>query len=208
MTQDQFIVSFAFVSLHLTSFFFCFTDLVESIEIANATLPNDDDPTRSGMFVPFTLQKSKVMVTGEDGEVIHETTECTETRYMPIKYACVESIERILFELNQNSPQSTTEGYYWENVCGTCQMNPCEIFQHLPYLHEIATHLKAQGEPNRTIRYKLYRRLSNKLHGTLGRGNRVELPACLVEFIRQNFPNEDNNEPYVGFIQNSDDTLE
>ena len=165
------------------------------------------NPTNAEDYVPFTLQRAHTLVTDENGGVIEEKKECTETRYMPLQYACAESIERILHELNNNTSPSPTQGYmYWEHVCTTCQRNPCYILENLPYLHSVATHLKATGQSNRSIRYQLYRRLSNKIHGPLGRGVRKELPPCLVEFIRENFPNEDKTEPYVGFRANSDDS--
>ena len=40
--------------------------------------------------------------------------------------------------------------------------------------------------------------MSCTLHGELGRGNRRPLPACLVDFIRDIFPNEEG-EAYVGY---------
>ena len=188
----------------MKSFFFiltspCFADLIDSVEIAESTLDDNSVP-RSGVMVPFTLKKSQVLVTGEQGIVIDETSEATETRYIPIEYACPESIEKILYELNNNMPRTKSHGYmYWENVCSICQQNPCVVVEHLSYIHEIAMHLRNKGESNRAIRYQLYRRLSNKLHGPLGRGNRVPLPDCLVDFVRENFPNENTAEQYVGF---------
>ena len=162
--------------------------------------PEENNQANTVVMVPFTLQKPRVLVTGEKGSVIDETAEATETRYLPEKYACPESISTILHELNHNTPPSRTHGYmHWESVCGVCQQNPCVIVDNLPYRHEIAMHMKKKGESNRSIRYQLYRRLSNKLHGPLGRGHRVQLPDCLFDFVRENFPNENPDEQYVGF---------
>ena len=50
---------------------------------------------------------------------------------------------------------------------------------------------------------KCYRYFSYEIHGYLGKGNRIELPACVVKKIREAFPNvEDSNGntvSYVGF---------
>ena len=178
------------------------TSSASFISFTDLTIDTDQfyNPTNQEEYVPFTLQRAHTLVTDDSGGVIEMKPECTETRFMPLEYACPESLERILHELNNNTPPSATHGYmYWEHVCSTCKRNPCFIFEHLPYLHSIASHLKNTGQSNRSIRYQLYRRLTNKIHGPLGRGVRRELPPCLVEFIRDNFPNENTSEPYVGF---------
>ena len=192
--------SISLIHSHLMFVMFSTLGLIDSIEIAETYLEEDNNQASSGMMVPFTLKKSRVMITGETGTVIDETAEATETRYLPEEYASSESVQVILHELSNNTPPSQTHDYmYWESVCGVCQQNPCVIVDNLPYLHELVTHMKNKGETNRAIRYQLYRRLSNKLHGPLGRGHRVQLPDCLVQFVRDNFPNENPEEKYVGF---------
>ena len=54
-----------------------------------------------------------------------------------------------------------------------------------------------QGISNREIRYALYRDATTFISGYLGKGNRKELPDCVVCKIRDSYPAEGGN--YVGF---------
>ena len=54
-----------------------------------------------------------------------------------------------------------------------------------------------QGILNREIRFVLYRDATTFISGYLGKGNRKELPDCVVREIRGSYPAEGGN--YVGF---------
>ena len=55
----------------------------------------------------------------------------------------------------------------------------------------------------RLLRVIAYRQFPHFAHGTLGRGRRVVIPACVVCKIRDKFPEEDNQ--YVGFRRDEGD---
>uniref|UniRef100_A0A914YVA3 P2X purinoreceptor 7 intracellular domain-containing protein n=1 Tax=Panagrolaimus superbus TaxID=310955 RepID=A0A914YVA3_9BILA len=52
-------------------------------------------------------------------------------------------------------------------------------------------------DPHRHIRFAAYQKLTFLFHGVLGMKKRVELPSCLVDFIRKQYPNPDG--VYIGF---------
>ena len=59
--------------------------------------------------------------------------------------------------------------------------------------------LAGSGETdNKAIRYALYREVSNRMWGRLGKGVRKQLPKCVVGEIHDAFPTK-KNETYVGF---------
>uniref|UniRef100_A0A914YJM1 P2X purinoreceptor 7 intracellular domain-containing protein n=1 Tax=Panagrolaimus superbus TaxID=310955 RepID=A0A914YJM1_9BILA len=49
----------------------------------------------------------------------------------------------------------------------------------------------------RHIRFAAYQQLTFYFHGELGMSKRVELPSCIVEFVRKQYPSQDGD--YVGF---------
>jgi hypothetical protein len=59
----------------------------------------------------------------------------------------------------------------------------------------------SENEPfevkNNKLRKRAYREATLLIHQYLGRGRRMKLPDCIVEAIRQEFPDEEKN--YMGF---------
>jgi hypothetical protein len=53
-------------------------------------------------------------------------------------------------------------------------------------------------ETNRAKRYHMYRRMSQELHGHLGKGTRKPLPGCFVQGLRDLYP-EGEALGYTGF---------
>jgi hypothetical protein len=88
--------------------------------------------------------------------------------------------------------------------CKLCDMIPCpmdEFYDDMMFLgaemEEYCTH--------KQIRHALYRFMSNKIWGILGRHNRRELPKCVLAEIRDAYPAEKGIE-YVGFKTAGEDT--
>jgi len=97
-----------------------------------------------------------------------------------------------------------------ENVpekCKLCNESPC-ILNLSPdgvrsgrtlheFLFEKGDSMMEQGIANIEIRYALYRDATTFINGYLGKGNRKELPACVVGEIRDSYPAKGGN--YTGF---------
>jgi hypothetical protein len=58
---------------------------------------------------------------------------------------------------------------------------------------------KSSGElvNNNTARYHLYKMFTYLKYGHLGKGNRVRIPSCVQDMIREHFPDPSNQ--YTGF---------
>ncbi|KAE8576666.1 hypothetical protein XENTR_v10004277 [Xenopus tropicalis] len=50
---------------------------------------------------------------------------------------------------------------------------------------------------NMFMRRAAYRNISDWIHGSLGSGNRIPLPSCVVQLVRRRYPEPDAN--YMGF---------
>jgi hypothetical protein len=85
-------------------------------------------------------------------------------------------------------------------LCKYCQNEPCLLEDGLyDIIVEYADELRENDATlnNKEIRFQLYRRATNWIHGYLGRQNRVELPKCVRGEIVDIAP--DPNQSYVGF---------
>uniref|UniRef100_A0A914PCR6 P2X purinoreceptor 7 intracellular domain-containing protein n=1 Tax=Panagrolaimus davidi TaxID=227884 RepID=A0A914PCR6_9BILA len=77
-----------------------------------------------------------------------------------------------------------------------------ELFhQHSVYLKQLGglpvCNKVSPSDPQRYLRFAAYSKLTLHFHGTLGMSNRIELPSCLVKFIRQQYPSKSGD--YTGF---------
>jgi HD-GYP domain-containing protein (c-di-GMP phosphodiesterase class II) len=91
--------------------------------------------------------------------------------------------------------------------CSYCLQTPCVFLQYQDEMERIVE-VMYQQESNRTKRYHLYRRMSQELHGPLGKGCRKPLPKCFVQGFRDLYPDEADN--YTGFRDgqnNNDDSV-
>ena len=91
-----------------------------------------------------------------------------------------------------------------ETYCELCDTVPCFVYQFLDQViascevMEITRRCDDVPPPNNNERRKLcYKKFTRAIHGSLGQGNRVRLPACVVEFVRNRYPDEDH--AYMGF---------
>ena len=55
----------------------------------------------------------------------------------------------------------------------------------------------SRSMPNNTKRKIAYQYMTRVIEGYLGSGNRVQLPQCVVDAIREQYPDKNNN--YMGF---------
>ena len=89
------------------------------------------------------------------------------------------------------------------SCCIHCDSQPCYWDQHkeailcaveVLFLDQVDNALL---HPNQ-CRKMCYREFARKIHGCLGTGIGVELPRCIVEKVREKFPNDGDVE-YMGF---------
>ena len=83
-----------------------------------------------------------------------------------------------------------------------CSSDKCHARVHRDILQSQAQHMVAERILPNVARHTLYRTYVRAEYGTLGRGNRVEIPSCVKTFIRVMFPDPDGH--YVGHIANDD----
>ena len=89
-------------------------------------------------------------------------------------------------------------------MCAVCGGTPCdwivwgdEILSEVQLMYEEDPQ-KGQGEvENRCIRKSAYRYYIYAKHGFLGKGNRIRIPTCVLDRIREKWPEADGN--YTGY---------
>ncbi|XP_068098384.1 uncharacterized protein [Hyperolius riggenbachi] len=64
----------------------------------------------------------------------------------------------------------------------------------------------ADKDRNRRLRKSIYRAFTGWVHGYLGRGERRPIPSCVVNKVRQAFPDPEGQ--YAGFKQSNEDAAE
>ena len=89
-----------------------------------------------------------------------------------------------------------------DNTCVYCNSSPCILDQGLYDLLSEGGLLHDDGQDDmkyiqKQIRYDMYRKASQFIYGPLGKGNRKQLPHCVVSVIH-NFAPEDAKENAVG----------
>jgi DNA-directed RNA polymerase subunit M/transcription elongation factor TFIIS len=78
--------------------------------------------------------------------------------------------------------------------CPVCKNSPCLFLQYQDEV-ERQVDIMYPEVTNKQKRYHMYRHMSRRLHGHLGKGKRKPLPECFTRGLRELFPSED----YVGF---------
>ena len=68
--------------------------------------------------------------------------------------------------------------------CGHCESDPCHVDKFRDMLESFAVTFDQETSPN-VCRRKMYQTYIRAVHGFLGRGNRVVVPKCVAEFIRE-----------------------
>lgn len=71
--------------------------------------------------------------------------------------------------------------------CTQCGESPCHRVTYADMLRSAGDAIDAETPPN-TARRTLYRNYIGAVHGYLGRGNRVAVPVCVRNLIREMFP--------------------
>ncbi len=88
--------------------------------------------------------------------------------------------------------------------CGECEQNPCDWFLLGPTIVDCIRATKSIGagggcaDIDKKCHFKSYQMYTHAKLGYLGKGNRVQLPSCVTNGIRSNFP--DPNKSYIGFL--------
>ena len=67
------------------------------------------------------------------------------------------------------------------------------------YMVEVET---GKRVPNNRIRFSFYQMFTYEKFGHLGRGNRIKIPSCVEDVIKEKFPDLDGN--YTNFIGDSE----
>jgi hypothetical protein len=84
----------------------------------------------------------------------------------------VEADEKCEEELPDNPPASE-DGWF----CLQCSGSPCQFLQWQEELERIVNCMNPDLS-NKQKRYELYRHVTRRRHGTLGKGNCKPLPSC------------------------------
>lgn len=84
------------------------------------------------------------------------------------------------------------------SLCNLCDSDPCTWTD---ICEEVVDHVEGQRntvqDQNNLLRKYGYQKAVEILYGVLGRGNRVQLPKCVVNGIRNKYP--DDNGEYMGY---------
>jgi hypothetical protein len=84
-----------------------------------------------------------------------------------------------------------------EWFCPTCNHSPCSFVQWQEELETIVDLMHPEAT-NKSKRYHMYKHIIRRLHGTLGKGNRKEVPVCFSQGLADLYPSE----YYTGYKPN------
>lgn len=84
------------------------------------------------------------------------------------------------------------------SVCEYCYKDPCMWDTvSATVLESIRKKQQESNYAHNELRKIGYKTAVNKIHGVLGRGNRVQLPQCVVNGVRNEYPDCDGY--YMGY---------
>jgi hypothetical protein len=86
-----------------------------------------------------------------------------------------------------------------EHLCSDCGYSPCVFIQEYENITAICDEHDESGYANNQMRFKLYRYMTKVLFGYLGKGQRRQLPSCVIREIHDHFPKSSDGKEYVGF---------
>ena len=101
-------------------------------------------------------------------------------------------------DLPRAEVQEEPQEMHW---CPACKKSPCVFLEWQEEL-ERCVDLMAPEVTNKSKRYHMYRHMSRRLNGQMGKGNRKQLPQCFERGLRELYPSEE----YSGFKANSFDS--
>jgi hypothetical protein len=78
--------------------------------------------------------------------------------------------------------------------CPKCSDSPCWFLQWQQEI-EVCVSVMSPDLSNKQKRYQLYRHITRRRHGMLGKGNRRPLPSCIEEGMKDLYPSE----KYTGY---------
>ena len=104
---------------------------------------------------------------------------------------------------NPNNPMDADDEDL--EICEECGGTPCDWIKFgEEVLNEIELMYPANERPsdleNKTICKSAYRMFTYLKHGFLGKGNRIPIGYCVIQKIREKWPEEDGN--YMGYKSN------
>ena len=90
-----------------------------------------------------------------------------------------------------------------EEMCDICGGTPCdwdvygeEVLEDIKKMY-LEDEEEASNVDNRTIRKSAYKLFVYSKYGHLGKGNRIRIASCVVDRIREKWPEQDGN--YTGY---------
>jgi len=87
-----------------------------------------------------------------------------------------------------------------DDMCAVCGCTPCDwIVDGEEAVQEIEKEYSSELDTidNRTLRHSTYKLFFFSKYGFLGKGNRIKIAPCVVDRIRQKWP--DPNGEYMGY---------
>jgi hypothetical protein len=147
------------------------------------------------IFQSLSVDKSVLVCLDLTIVGLHNLTIGSPTEYIPLSPNVIEEVKFV--------------GISSEGVCSHCEQMQCEWLLYGPTIvHSVqSTHGSNPNVDrlltNKACRHAAYTSYTRTKFGYLGKGNRVPLPKCFVNGIRDNFPDPSNN--YVGFTPSVQD---
>ena len=104
---------------------------------------------------------------------------------------------------NENVPNEEIQNVL---VCPHCDQEPCVWVENREAVVVHVQHKELSVADNYNMannekRRHCYQFFSRVINGVLGRGNRIPLPSCVVDGVRETYPNEEGME-HMGFLNN------
>ena len=85
--------------------------------------------------------------------------------------------------------------------CYDCGEDVCILDQYWTEFCALADTVLEMDKSPKESRFKMYKLMSGLLHGYLGKGCRMELPVCISDAIKHQFPEPDGK--YVGYKESN-----
>jgi hypothetical protein len=139
-------------------------------------------------------EASKTGSEAKENPILSVLSDALKKKIEEDKRAKKEHIDALVAKLKPPSPKK----------CKYCEHAPCVVNAHYNDLMCMGCDIEIEqiaekGESdNKAIRFALYREMSNRIWGHLGKGVRKQLPKCVVGEIHDAFPTQ-RGQSYVGF---------
>ena len=130
-----------------------------------------------------------------------------------VYYNQYNGVDTISFIMNNSSTRNNGDNAEEENqeqiLCVLCNSVPCLwkeygkiVLEGCIVWESIGLRNTSREVKNRKCRYYCYKEFTRHMHGSLGKGNRIQLPRCIQDKIREKFPNK-SSRGYVGFSEHA-----